>query len=59
MPLPHLPPLPSEERVPASAGGVILVVDDNEDNREMLARRLEPTGPVRVPGFDLEVGKQA
>jgi class 3 adenylate cyclase len=44
MPLPHLPPLPSEERAPASAGGVILVVDDNEDNREMLARRLERQG---------------
>jgi adenylate cyclase len=44
MPLPHLPALPSEERAPVSAGGVILVVDDNEDNREMLARRLERQG---------------
>ena len=44
MPLPNLPAMPSEEH--ASAGGVILVVDDNEDNREMLARRLERQGYV-------------
>jgi CheY-like chemotaxis protein len=44
MPLPDLPALPSPERVPAADRGVILVVDDNEENREMLARRLERQG---------------
>jgi class 3 adenylate cyclase len=44
MPLPELATLPSEERAPAADRGVILVVDDNEDNREMLARRLERQG---------------
>jgi adenylate cyclase len=44
MPLPDLPALPSPERVPAADRGVILVVDDNAENREMLARRLERQG---------------
>ncbi len=44
MPLPDFAQGASQAPAPAAAGGVILVVDDNEENREMLARRLAREG---------------
>jgi len=44
MPLPDLPAPASQGSGAAAGRGVILVVDDNEENREMLARRLERQG---------------
>jgi len=44
MPLPGLPAAPGPEPAPATARGRILVVDDNEENRGMLGRRLERQG---------------
>jgi adenylate cyclase len=43
MPLPGLPAPPADS-APTGAAGAILVVDDNEENREMLARRLQRQG---------------
>ena len=44
VPLPELPAAPSPAAGPGAHPGVILIVDDNRENREMLARRLERQG---------------
>ncbi len=43
-PISSLIPLPQEVRKESDQGGLLLVVDDNEENRDVLARRLRRQG---------------
>jgi phosphoserine phosphatase RsbU/P len=52
----HSPAHQESPDLPAGVTGRILVVDDNEENREMLAKRLERQGHQTAPAAD---GRQA